>query len=91
MINGEFIVVRGVMKLIFMFYKLLMLVDIDIYEFYRVIVECFDFMVFLVVGVVMEVVVVIVLVIEVLEKFFLDNMYELKEVVKLYCNYVNYF
>ncbi|HGA2295830.1 TPA: chorismate synthase, partial [Streptococcus agalactiae] len=42
-------------------------------------------------GVVMEAVVATVLVTEVLEKFSSDNMYELKEAVKLYRNYVNHF
>lgn len=91
MTNGEPIVVRGVMKPIPTLYKPLMSVDIDTHEPYRATVERSDPTALPAAGVVMEAVVATVLVTEVLEKFSSDNMYELKEAVKLYRNYVNHF
>ncbi|WP_069989346.1 chorismate synthase [Streptococcus agalactiae] len=91
MTNGEPIVVRGVMKPIPTLYKPLMSVDIDTHEPYRATVERSDATALPAAGVVMEAVVATVLVTEVLEKFSSDNMYELKEAVKLYRNYVNHF
>ncbi|HHR8874147.1 TPA: chorismate synthase, partial [Streptococcus agalactiae] len=69
----------------------LMSVDIDTHEPYRATVERSDPTALPAAGVVMEAVVATVLVTEVLEKFSSDNMYELKEAVKLYRNYVNHF
>lgn len=91
MTNGEPIIVRGVMKPIPTLYKPLMSVDIDTHEPYRATVERSDPTALPAAGVVMEAVVATVLVTEVLEKFSSDNMYELKEAVKLYRNYVNHF
>lgn len=68
-----------------------MSVDIDTHEPYRATVERSDPTALPAAGVVMEAVVATVLVTEVLEKFSSDNMYELKEAVKLYRNYVNHF
>ncbi|KAB1061706.1 chorismate synthase [Streptococcus agalactiae] len=91
MTNGEPIIVRGVMKPIPTLYKPLMSVDIDTHEPYRATVERSDPTALPAAGVVMEAVVATVLVTEVLEKFSSDNMYELKEAVKLYRNYVDHF
>lgn len=79
------------MKPIPTLYKPLMSVDIDTHEPYRATVERSDPTALPAAGVVMEAVVATVLVTEVLEKFSSDNMYELKEAVKLYRNYVDHF
>lgn len=64
-----FIIVNGVMKFIFILYKLLNLVDINIKEDFKVIIECLDSCVVFVVSVVCEYVVVFELVKVVFEEF----------------------
>lgn len=63
------IIVNGVMKFIFMLYKLLNLVDINIKEDFKVIIECFDSCVVFVVSIVCEYVVVFEIVKVLFEEF----------------------
>ncbi|HEM4623192.1 TPA: chorismate synthase [Streptococcus suis] len=91
MINGEDLIIRGVMKPIPTLYKPLMSVDIDAHEPYKATVERSDPTALPAAGVVMESVVATTLVTEILEKFSSDNMEELKAAVASHRDYVKNF
>lgn len=74
MINGMFLIINVVMKLILIFYKVFKMVNVVIKEVEKVSVECFDIIVIVLVLIVIENVVVIELVKVLINSFNVDNL-----------------